>query len=186
MDADAHSLDARIAARIALERESRAWTVAELAARSGVSRAMISKIEKGEVRPTASLLGRLAAAFQTPLSLLLASVEDGTARVSPHAVQTVWKDPDTGYIRRALSPPSDRVLQLTLIDLPPRRRVAFPPAVFAHQQIWVLEGRLTFHEGSATTELRSGDCLSMGEPSHCVFENKSSRRCQYLLALVQR
>jgi len=186
VDAPTDSMDARIAARVGLERASRGWTVAELATRSGVSRAMISKIEKQEVRPTASLLGRIAASFGMPLSLLLARVEAGPSRVSRHSDQTIWRDPDTGYIRRSLSPPHDRRLQLTLIDLPPGRRITFPPAAFAHQQIWVLEGRLIFHEGDDTTELKAGDCLSMGEPSHCTFENKSRRGCQYLLALMQR
>jgi transcriptional regulator with XRE-family HTH domain len=180
------SLDARIASRITSERESRGWTAGELATRSGVSRGMIGKIERGDARPTASLLGRLAAAFRMPLSLLLARTEAAASRVSTVADQTLWKDPDTGYIRRALSPPGDRLLQLTRIDLPAKRRVAFPPALFAHQQIWVLEGRLTFREGDEVTELRAGDCLSMGEPANCVFENKSSRPCRYLLALVQR
>lgn len=36
---------ARIAARVRIEREARDWTLEQLAARSGVSRAMISKIE---------------------------------------------------------------------------------------------------------------------------------------------
>ena len=40
--------DAALAARLRRERESRGWSLADLAARSGVSRAMVSKIERGE------------------------------------------------------------------------------------------------------------------------------------------
>jgi len=53
-------LDSRLGARIRLERERRGWSLTELAQRSGVSRAMINKVERGDASPTASLLGRLS------------------------------------------------------------------------------------------------------------------------------
>src|SRR5690242_13028803 len=101
------SLDDKLAARLREEREARGWSVADLATRSGVSRAMISKIEHGEANPTASLLGKLSAAFGLPLSLLLARVEGEAPRLAAAASQPIWKDPETGYVRRALSPSSD-------------------------------------------------------------------------------
>jgi len=47
-----------------MEREARGWTPAELAERSGVSRAMISNVETGKSSPTAMLLGKLSGAFR--------------------------------------------------------------------------------------------------------------------------
>jgi transcriptional regulator with XRE-family HTH domain len=181
-------LDERIAARIAAEREERRWSVGELAERSGVSRAMISKIERREVKPTASLLARLSAAFHLPLSLLLARVEGDAGRVSRAAKQPEWQDPDTRYVRRSISPPSDRVLQLTHVELPPAARAMFPATVYAfiHQQIWVLEGRLTFREGDDVHQLAAGDCLALGPPADCVFENAARRTCRYVTAVVAR
>jgi transcriptional regulator with XRE-family HTH domain len=58
----------RIARRLRLERDSRSWSLADLAERSGVSRATISKIERAEVSPTAVVLVRLAAAFDLTLA----------------------------------------------------------------------------------------------------------------------
>ncbi|MBV9456432.1 MAG: helix-turn-helix transcriptional regulator, partial [Bradyrhizobium sp.] len=52
-------LGQRLAQRIRLERDSRGWSLAELAERSGVSKATISKIERAEVSPTAVVLVRL-------------------------------------------------------------------------------------------------------------------------------
>ena len=69
------SIDARIGARIRIERENRRWSLTDLAQRSSVSRAMINKVERGEASPTASLLGRLAGAFGLTLSMLLARTE---------------------------------------------------------------------------------------------------------------
>jgi transcriptional regulator with XRE-family HTH domain len=182
------SLDQRLAARVALERDGRGWSVAQLAERSGVSRAMISKIERGEVKPTASLLGRLSAAFGLPLSLLLARVEGAPSRLARGASHTWWTDPETRYRRRAISPPSDARLQLTEVALPPGARVTFPAATytFIHQQIWVQAGRLTFREGGETHELAPGDCLTLGAPVECTFENATRRSCRYVVAVVRQ
>jgi transcriptional regulator with XRE-family HTH domain len=182
------SLDQRLATRVALERDARGWGVAELATRSGVSRAMISKIERCEAKPTASLLGKLSAAFGLPLSLLLARVEGEPSRVSRAASQSWWTDPETGYRRRAISPPSDPLLQLTQVELPPRARVVFAASAytFVHHQIWVLDGRLTFREGVETHELAAGDCLTLGPPAECTFENVTRRTCRYIVAVVRR
>jgi transcriptional regulator with XRE-family HTH domain len=128
---------------------------------------MISKIERGEVKPTASLLGKLSAAFGLPLSLLLARIEGAPSRIARAASQSWWTDPETRYKRRAISPPSDARLQLTEIALPPGARVTFPAATytFIHQQIWVVDGRLTFREGAETHELAAGDCLTLDPPN---------------------
>src|ERR1700759_5024037 len=88
-----------LAARIRGERTTRRWSLDDLAERSAVSKAMISKIERAEASPTAALLGRLAAAFGLTISALLADSEapPGPLRA---ADQPVWRDPATGYIRR--------------------------------------------------------------------------------------
>ncbi len=63
MDLHEQQTAAAIAERIRLEREDRGWSLSELAERSGVSKAMISKIERCEASPTATVLGRLSGAF---------------------------------------------------------------------------------------------------------------------------
>lgn len=160
----------------------------DLAARSGVSRAMISKIERGEVKPTASLLAKLSASFRLPLSLLFARIEEEPRRLSRVDTQPRWTDPVTRYRRRSISPPGDRWLQLTEVELPPAARVLFPAAsyTFIHQQLWVLDGRLTLHEGAQTHRLHAGDCLTLDSPADCIFENATRRTCRYLVAVVPR
>src|SRR5690242_20447124 len=91
-------LDASLAARLRAEREARGWSLSDLASRSGVSRAMISKIERGEASPTAALLGRLSGAFGLTLSTLLARAEgdaSGIGRVLRASAQPLWRDPAT-------------------------------------------------------------------------------------------
>src|SRR5215471_10168297 len=82
-----------IADRVRLERESRGWSLADLAARSGVSRAMLSKIERREASPTATVLVRVASAFDLTIARLIARAEGNVGRVVRAADQPVWQDP---------------------------------------------------------------------------------------------
>src|SRR5687767_2117678 len=116
----------RLAGRLRRLRASRGLTLDALAERSGVSRSMISLIERGESSPTAVLLDRLA----TGLGVLLASLFDAPRPaadpVARRADQPQWRDPASGYIRRNLSPSSSiSPIQIVEIAFPPGARVAY-------------------------------------------------------------
>lgn len=98
------SLNIRIGQKVKEEREKRGWSLTELADNSGVSRAMIHKIERGESSPTAVLLARLSGSFDMTISQLLAQTEVQTGTLVRHENQPVWQDPETGYLRRHVSP----------------------------------------------------------------------------------
>ncbi|WP_137131399.1 XRE family transcriptional regulator [Rhizobium sp. FY34] len=177
-----------IADRIKIEREARGWSLAELSDRSGVSKAMISKIERCEASPTATVLGRLSGAFGLPLSVLLALAERAEERLSREADQPLWTDPETGYTRRAISPANGGGLDLIEVTLPPGVRIPYPASAFAfqRQQIWLIAGRLDFAEGPVTHQLLPGDCLELGAPQPCVFANPGTDEARYLIALTRR
>ena len=159
----------RLAGRLRAEREARGWSIAELAARSGVSRAMISKVERAEASPTAALLGRLSGPFGLTVSALLAKAEavpEGGV-VARAEGQAVWRDPGTGYLRRQVSPVGADP-ELVRVELPPGARVPYPAASYRLLRghlIWLLEGELIFHEGVVVHRLRPGDCLALGPPA---------------------
>ncbi len=180
-------IDRRIGARIRIERESRGWSLTELAERSTVSRAMIHKIERGESSPTAALLGRLSGAFSLSMSTLMARAEMQQGRFLRKEEQSVWVDPQTGYERRHVSPKSDLPLDLVRIELPAGAEVPMPASayVFMRQLIWVLEGRLTFHEGDTRHLMSAGDCLELGPPTDCVFKNESEEPCTYAVLVLR-
>ena len=90
-------MERRIADGIRKRREQIGISANDLAERSGVSRAMVSKIERLEVSPTAVLLGRLCNALGITLSSLIASAESKAGQpVARAAEQPVWRDPGTG------------------------------------------------------------------------------------------
>ncbi|MEV8374389.1 helix-turn-helix domain-containing protein [Kribbella sp. NPDC056861] len=181
-------LSASLAATLQSARLGRDLSVNALADRSGVSRAMIGKIERGEAQPTAVLLGRLSGALGLTLSELVARAEGGTGDLLRRAAdQPTWTDPATGYQRRAISPATDGPLELVEVELPAGAAVSYPADayIFKYQQIWVLEGELRFREGEVVHELRAGDCLQLGAPVDCTFVNPTEAGCRYLVALVK-
>lgn len=179
-------LDTRIGARLRIERESRGWSMAELAERASVSRAMIHKIERGDSSPTANLLGKLSGAFGLSLSTLMARAEIAHGHLLRKADQPTWTDPETGYVRRHVSPRSDMPLDLVHITLPPGQAVPYPASAYAFLRplIWVLEGELVFMEGHMRHEMKEGDCLEPGPPTDCLFKNESDRACIYAVAVL--
>jgi transcriptional regulator with XRE-family HTH domain len=182
------ALTTAIATTLQAARQARGLSGGALADRSGVSRAMISKIERGETQPTAALLARLSAALGMTLSELVAQAEQDQQRLARKDDQPTWTDPATGYTRRAVSPVAGGQLELVEVELPAGAEVAFPADayVLTHHQIWVLAGRLTFREGTTEHELAAGDCLQLGPPQPCAFINRTEEKTRYLVALARR
>ncbi len=177
-----------IAARLRIEREARNWSLASLAEHSGVSKAMISKIERGESNPTTSVLGRLCGAFGLTLSAFLIRAEDKGGNLIRAAQQSRWVDPETGMERRLISPNAGGPTEIVQISLPAGAKVTFPVAIYAafQQTIWVLDGQLMLAEGAVETELNVGDCLELGTPSKVTFRNISETACRYIIAAGKR
>jgi transcriptional regulator with XRE-family HTH domain len=166
---------------------ARDWSLADLAARSGVSKATISKIERGGVSPTAVVLVRLANAFDLTFAGLLLRAEGEGQRLSRAAEQKVWRDPATGYLRRQIFARPDHPLEIAQIELPAGQSVALPASSYAHirQAIWVQAGDLIVTEGEERHALATGDCLGFGAPSEVTLANEGAAPCRYVVALAR-
>jgi transcriptional regulator with XRE-family HTH domain len=183
-------VDALIASRVRDLRKASGYTLDELADLSGVSRSMISLIERLETSPTAVVLNKLAAALGVTLAALF-SDESASAAEQPLArlsEQQVWKDPESGYVRRNVSPSEcASPIELVEVTFPPGKSVAFQNAlrhVVTHQQIWVLEGAMEVSVGDKTWQLRTGDCLAMVLEQHIAFRNPGRKPARYAVALT--
>lgn len=187
MDIISDDSEVRIARRIRYEREARGWSLADLAGRSEVSKAAISKIERCETSPTATVLVRLARAFDLSFAGLLLRAEAPASRLTALATQAVWQDPATGYRRRQVFARPDHPVEIVEVELPAGRSVAFPASSYAHirQVVRVAAGRLTLLEGGERFELAAGDSLGFGSPSAVTFANETSAPCTYLVALAR-
>src|SRR5438270_9036974 len=166
--ATAPDLNQRIAERVRELRAGGGLSLDALASKSGVSRSMISLIERGESSPTAVVLEKLAAG----LGVMLASLFDAPAAkarasggpVARREDQPQWRDPASGYLRRNVSPPGvPQPMQIVEVHFPARARVAFETGVRDYrvdQQVWVLDGTIDITMGDERFRLRDGDCLA--------------------------
>ena len=186
MDSLIDDTEARIARRIQLERTSRGWSLAELAERSGAAKASISKIERGEVSPSAGILVRIAAAFDLTLAGLLLRAEE-TGRLFRLADQPQWRDPRTGYIRRQIFRNPSHPLEVVEVEMPPGEKVSFPASSYVNLKhvVWVEEGELVLSESDARNVLKAGDSLGFGPPSEVTYANESRKSCRYIVALMR-
>lgn len=187
MDTKVNDADVALAARLRSERDRRHWSLAALSDRSGVSKAMISKVERGEASPTAATLGKLSGAFGVTLSALLEGVEAQKSPLRRAQEQPLWTDPGTGYLRRQVSPPDAAPLELVEIRLPAGAAIAFPASsyVFIRQVFWALEGSFEVVETRETHRLYAGDCFVLGEPRDRIIRNPTGAPCRYLVAIAR-
>jgi len=184
-------IHARLAERLRRLRAERGLTLDGLAERAGVSRSMISLVERGESSPTAAVLDRLSAGLGVTIASLFADeARADSSPVARRADQDSWRDPETGYVRRNLSPPGfPSPIELVEVVLPAGARVAYDTpgaarAVGISQQLWVLEGRVEVTVGEVTHSLRVGDCLAMRVDGPTAFRNPADRPARYVLALT--
>ncbi|HEX4026469.1 MAG TPA: XRE family transcriptional regulator [Rhizomicrobium sp.] len=186
MDTLVNDTEAGIARRIRLERDARNWSLAELADKSGVAKASISKIERGEMSPSAGILVRLASAFDLTLAGLLLRAEEA-ARLTRAADQPVWRDPGTGYVRHQIFNRPDHPLEMVRVELPPGQSASFPAWSYARTRhvVWVQKGELALTEGNDRNVLKAGDSLGFGPPSDVTYANESNKPCSYVVALVR-
>jgi len=185
--ADDVSIDQRIADRLRSLRAERDWSLDELARRSTVSRATLSRLENAEVSPTASVLGKLSAAYGLTISRLMRMVEDDFAPLVRRDAQAVWTDPATGYRRRSVSPPAQTLAAEGLeCELEPGTRITYdaPPRRGLEHHLLLIKGQLAVTVDGQTHELRAGDCLryQLSGPSAFVTPARSAAR--YLLFIV--
>lgn len=186
---DGMDIDALLAQRVRDLRKANGLTLAQLSERSGVSRSTISLIERQETSPTAAVLNKLADALGIAMPTLFAvGVPPSEQPLARRAVQPVWKDPASGYVRRHLSPAlAGAPLELVEVTFPPGATVVFDRPASAtrlHQQLWIMEGAMHITLDSEAWHLAEGDCLALTAGGHLTFHNPDSAPARYLLAIT--
>ena len=181
-------INARIASRVRTLRADRGLTLDALAAQCDVSRSMISLVERGESSPTAVVLEKIASGLGVSLATLFDDASAPTNPVSRPADRTRWRDPQSGYVRRNISPANfPTAIQIVEIVLPAGARVAYETGardVSIHQQIWVLHGGIEVTLGSVTYRLEEDDCLAMELNVPTAFRNRTRKPARYVVVIA--
>jgi len=181
----------RIAQRVTALRAGLGLSLTGLSVKSGVSRSMISLVERGETSPTAAVLEKLSAGLDTTIAGLFAApaaTPEKRGPVARAADQAEWRDPASGYRRRNLTPAGlETPLQLVEVRFPAKARVSFDNHgrdTRIHQQVWILAGTMELTVGSDLHRLEAGDCLAMQLDRPLMFHNPADKPARYLVALV--
>lgn len=182
------SLDARIAQRVRDLRAARGLSLDALATHCGVSRSMISLIERGESSPTAVLLEKLATGLNVSLASLFEVAQPTKDPVARLADQLSWRDPHSGYVRRNVSPSGvASPIQIVEVSFPPNARVAYETGAREpqiHQQVWVLDGSIEVTVGDDHHRLSTGDCLALVLDRPVSYHNPTRKTARYAVVIT--
>ena len=163
-------VDRRIAVRLAALRAERGWSLDTLAERTGISRASLSRLERCELSPTATMLGTLCAQYGWTLSRLMAEAENGPPALVRAKDQITWKDPASGYVRRVVSPPHPQLKgELVEVHLPAGASVSYDtsPVQGLEHHLWMLDGAVDIEIEGTTFRVAKGDCARYVLSGHC-------------------
>jgi len=202
------NLRLRVSSRLRALRDELGLTIQKLADRSGVSRAMISRIERDESNPTTPVLNKLSVGLGVQLATLLGDTSyraTGARERAPLVTrlqQRLWIDPESGIRQRTLTPPDtasilggsvlpNTIASLQLTDnlLPLGAQLAFARdsgPTFRQQQLWVLSGSIKLRIGEAARHLNQGDCVAMLLDEPCVVRNVGPKPARFITATAPR
>jgi transcriptional regulator with XRE-family HTH domain len=182
------NLTERMARRVRDLRAEHGLSLDELAARSGVSRSMISLIERAESSPTAVVLEKLATGLGVSLASLFELPGAAAHPVARLADQPSWRDPGSGYVRRNVSPSGfASPLQIVEVAFPAGARVSFDTGARlprVHQQVWVQEGTIEVTLGDVHYRLAAGDCLAMVLDQPITYHNPTRKPARYAVVIT--
>ncbi len=174
-----------VGSRVAERRAALKLSLDDLAARTGVSRAMISRIERGEVHASAVVLDRLCGGLGLTLSALFARAAG--APLLRRADQPEWRDPSSGYVRRDVAPPgTGSAVRIVEVEFPAGAEVSLEATPHRHidQHVWLIDGQIEITLPTGTHRLAPGDCLYMVPDSGITFRNPGRRAARYAVVLT--
>ncbi|NUR30109.1 MAG: helix-turn-helix transcriptional regulator [Catenulispora sp.] len=172
-------------------REEAGLTLEQLSIQSSVSRAMLSKVERGEKSPTIGVASRIAHALDASLSDLVGApaAEAGVAIVMRRKARPVFRDPETGFERHIVSAaPGAGGAEMIVHHLPARVSTgllpAYPPGT--EKQVVVLGGTLTVMIAGISETLEPGDSMFYQADVDHGFANHTDAPCEYIMVISRR
>ena len=185
----ARTLEDAIGAQVRDFRKAAGLTVSELATAAGVSTAMVSKIENGQIAASLSTLHQLATALNMPLSMLLASFEGrrGSSFVKAGKGPEIRRRGTKGghhYQQLGQSIGGSIAFEPYLITL---SADAEPYALFQHdgvEFIYMLTGKVVYRHADRLYPLSPGDALYFDARAPHGPEELVQRPMTYLSIII--
>jgi transcriptional regulator with XRE-family HTH domain len=192
VEQDGDDLAGAFGRNVRRRREEAGLTLEQLSTQSSVSRAMLSKVERGEKSPTIGVASRIAHALDASLSDLIgapAADTSGVAVVLRKNERPVFRDPETGFERHMVSAaPGAGGAEVVVHYLPAQVSTgllpAYPPGT--EKQLVVLDGTLTVAIGGISETLNAGDSVFFQADADHGFANRTDAPCEYIMVISRR
>jgi XRE family transcriptional regulator, regulator of sulfur utilization len=174
--------------RIRRERLERRLSLEQIAARAGVSRSMLSAVERGAKVPTVLVLDRIATALDSSIARLLGQERSARVILLRKEEQDLARDP-CGWERRILSPVLPGVefeFMRTTIGPGVDAGSFAPHAAGSREYVAIESGTLLLTVDGTPYRLRAGDSIYYAGDCVHSFLNAAKRPCVYYLAMDVR
>ncbi|MBR2513464.1 MAG: helix-turn-helix transcriptional regulator [Halomonas sp.] len=176
-----HTIAEHIAGTVKQLRKERGWSLDRAAGATGVSKAMLGQIERGESSPTVSTLWKIASGFKVSFSRLFDGDKPALGELHRDGWESVWGEDSVGMQARLLFP-YDPLLgfEMFMIELAPgaiSESSAHASGVVEH--IVVVEGEMELRIDERWQTLRAGEGLRFFADRPHAMRNNTARRLRF-------
>jgi transcriptional regulator with XRE-family HTH domain len=185
MDESTASLASAIGGRVRAERQSRRWTLDQLAEAAGVSRRMVVNVEQGTANPSVGTLLRISAALGVGLPGLVEPPDPKPVKVNRSGEGAVlWNGEHGGRgVLVAGTAPPDVVELWDWMLGPGDRHTSEAHTLGTNELVHVLEGTLTVEVADQVITMEAGDAASFPGDTPHSYANTARRPARFSLAV---
>jgi transcriptional regulator with XRE-family HTH domain len=182
-------INAAVGRNVRGHRTRLAWTLEDLAARSGVSKGMLSQVEQARANPSVATICRLATALGVSIASLVEAPEVPSARVvrADEAV-TLWAGGHKGSAARLLvGSGSSQQVELWDVRMVPGdgySSEAHPSGT--RELLLVIEGELSLELDGTPHRVGAGDAIAFVADRPHAYRNQGSAPLRYSLSVIHR
>ena len=187
VDEGTRPLAVAIGRRVKQERQTRRWTLDQLAEAAGVSRRMVVSVEQGDVNPSVGTLLRISDALGIGLPALVEPPEPKPVKVTRKGDgATLWSGASggRGVLVAGTKPPD--VVELWDWTLGPGdRHESEAHAAGTKELVHVLDGSVTIELSGQSVTLDAGDAVAFpGDVTHS-YANVRPQAARFSLAVFE-
>ena len=174
--------DEALGSRIRAARARCGLSVSELATKAGVSKSLVSQIERGVAAPSIDTLRRLASALQVPVfSLFLEDPDEGM--VVRRSERRIVRYPGTAAVREILSPTLSGRMVLLWVTFPAGEDGREPVRHVGEECVVVVCGTLHVQIEDQLVVLEEGDSMTFNSDAPHTFRNPTAQVTEVLTAI---
>jgi quercetin dioxygenase-like cupin family protein len=182
-------VNAAVARNVRAQRTRLAWTLDDLAARSGVSKGMLSQVEQSRTNPSVATICRLATALGVSVASLVEAPEGPSVRVvrADEGV-TLWTGGQAQSAAKLMvgSGTSQQVELWDVRMLPGDGYASEGHPSGTRELLLVLDGELTMELDGTAYKVAAGDAIGFVADIPHAYRNLGDAPLRYSLSVIHR